>query len=71
MPTEHWYHSLVTPVAGGARIALTDTQTHRHAQTKYCNPCCAYAPRVNYLFTSTYIHVQPLLKFRICVYNMC
>ena len=30
----------------------TDRQTHTHThtdtQTKYCNPCCACAPRVNY-----------------------
>ena len=37
-------------VACSARIVgLTYTHTHTHTQTNYCNPCCACAPRVNYL----------------------
>ena len=35
----------------------TDTQTHTHRQTKYCNPRCACAPRVNYTYGS-HIHTE-------------
>jgi len=27
---------------------LSNRHTQTHTQTKYCNPCCACAPRVNY-----------------------
>ena len=35
-------------IARGARI---EWRTHTHTQTKYCNPRCACAPRVNYCRT--------------------
>ena len=30
------------------KISVGETNTHTHTQNDYCNPRCAFAPRVNY-----------------------
>ena len=47
------------------RCWVTDTQTDRHTdtQTKYCNPCCACAPRVNNRVFSSNVSVFSVCGF--------
>ena len=40
-------HVATWPLSCARGNRRTDRQTDKRAQTKYCNPCCACAPRVN------------------------
>ena len=43
-------------IARTARIACVRTYRHTHIRDNYCNPLCAYTPRVNYSFSLLHLY---------------